>query len=169
MSEVNEREAIAKALYMEFRQGAYTYQIVLQPDAVSADKSKVYTSAIAHRRVSHWSPRRNWRFAGWSRPTPASFTRDPMGNFEQVVESELDEIVERRVKDVLEDSLNTLARRNFELTKHPISVEMSDKDFSLFSQGKMSPDLYRRILRSRQAFEFPEEVFTAPEPAPASV
>jgi hypothetical protein len=168
MSEVNEREAIAKALYIELREGNYTYQFVLTPDTVSADKSKVYKSTICHRRVSHWSPRKNWRFTGAYNHIE-SYERDPMGSFVQVADKETLDKMANEVIRGFSDSFATLSRRGYVMTKLPIAVEMSEKDCKTFSEYKMSPDLYRRILRSREDLDYPAEVFDTPAPAPTTV
>ena len=163
MSETNEREAIAKALYVEMRDGAYTYQFIISPDAVSADKSKVYKASICHRRVSHWSPRKNWRFsANYNR---TDLERDPMGEFLQMTDSDsVDEYAHKVIAGMFADSFATLSRRGYTMPKLPFVVEMSEKDCKIFSDYKMSPDLYRRVLRSREDFDYPTEVFAAPEP-----
>jgi hypothetical protein len=167
MSEVNEREALAKAMYFELREGSYTYQVIVAPDAVSADKSKIYQASVVHRRVSHWAPRKNWKFSGWGYSRKVNFERTPMGDFEKMEKEDLDSLVSERMRELIVDSLNILGRRNYTLTKSPFVVEMAEKDYALFSQQKMSPDLYRRIVRSRQDFDYPEDIFLTPQPAVA--
>lgn len=168
MSEHNEREAIAKALYMEFRSGAYTYQVVAAPVAVSLDKKKVFDAGLVHRRISHWSPRRNWRFSGWGMrfTENAMLVRTPMGDLEQIADPELLNEAAKPFLSAIEEALSTLGRRGFTLTKKPIAVEMSEKDYKSFEQNKLSADLYRRITRSRIAFDYPEDVFEVPEATP---
>ena len=167
MSELNEREAIAKALYMEFREGVYTYQVVAVPSAVSLDKSKVYDAGLAHRRISHWSPRRNWKFTTWGpSASRAPLARTPMGEFEQIVDqAQLDEAVKSNI-EYIEDAIGMLARRGYTTPHKSFAVEMSEKDYKSFTKdSKLSADLYRRITRSRASFGYPEELFPLPEPA----
>lgn len=167
MSEVNEREALAKALYLEARDARYTYQVIIAPDAVSADKTKIYQAMGVHRRVSHWSPRKNWKFSGWGYARSQNPARTPMGDFEQLGKDELETLVGERMQSLLAESVSVLSRRGFSMPKPPFVVEMSEKDYKSFSEQKMSPDLYRRIFRSRGEFGYDPEIYPTPEPAPA--
>lgn len=161
MSETNNREAIAKALYMELRDGAYTYQLVAIPDAVSQDKTKVYKAGLIHRRVSQWSPRKNWKFSN-AYTQSDTYERDPMGDLVQLENA--DEFVAKRLDaGNIVESISTLATRGYKLTKNAFAVEMSEKDYQAYDSYKMSPDLYRRITRSRTAFDYPTEVFDTPQ------
>jgi len=159
MIEQNEKDAVARALYLEFRKDAYTYQLVLTPDTVSMDKTRIIHSTLLSRRISAWHPRRNWQFA--SARKSSRVTRTPEGALTQMDLETAKAFAEYRAPHVVTFLMNNLFSKGYTLYKHPIFVEASFKDIETIAQQKTPNDLWRRIVRSREAFEFGDAFFNA--------
>ena len=165
MSEItNEKTAVCKALYLEFRKQNYTYQIIAVPATVSMDSSKVIPPMFMSRRITSWSPRKNWAFS--TSPivaeVAAMVTRDAMGELIQITKEEASQYASQVVQKGAGLLFDNIASRGYTLYKQPITVEASYKDISLMNNSSTPADLYRRILRSREAFGFGAEVVAEP-------
>lgn len=159
MIEQNEKDAVARALYLEFRKDAYTYQVVLVPDTISLDKTRIIHSTMLSRRISTWHPRRNWAFTTGRKSSKV--VRTPEGNLAQKDLETAKAFAEYRAPHVVTFLMNNLFTKGYTLYKHPIFVEASFKDIETIAQNKTPNDLWRRIVRSREAFEFGEAFFNA--------
>lgn len=150
------KDAVGKALYLEFRKDQYTYQVILTPHAVSLEKELIYPTFV-RRRISVWHPRRNWNIDKLK--VDNALSRDANGNIEQFasdisVQSVIDEIYQKFGRN-----FENLLAQGWNLYQKPISVEVSYEDLDLLKDGKMSNNLYRRIERSRKAFDWTESLF----------
>lgn len=160
MSARTEKDAVGKALYLEFRRDLYTYQIIITPEAVSLDNTKVHNSTVMARRISTYHPRRNWSFAG--NPTVVNgsrASRDAMGAFEPMTEEDAKVYASTRIERQLMSTLNQLAHKDWKLFKNPITVEVTYKDMESINQSKTPNDLIRRINRTRTANGWGEALF----------
>jgi hypothetical protein len=161
MSAKTEKDAVGKAVYLEFRKGNYTYQMVMTPITSTLDGSKVVPASKMVRRISSYHPRRNWNFT--SIPTTGDFAlgRDVHGNFEFMDELGAKEFAARAIFRLAGSELDSLAHQGWELYKQPIAVEVSYKDIASIASGKTPNELMRRIERSRKSFDFSEALFNA--------
>jgi hypothetical protein len=159
MIEQNEKDAVAMALYLEFRKENYTYQLVLTPDTVSMDKTKIHTSTLLSRRISAFHPRRNWQFTIARKSSRV--TRTPEGQLAQTDLDTAKAFAEYRAPHVVSFLMNNLFTKGYTLYKQPIFVEASFKDIETIAQQKTPNDLWRRIVRSREAFDFGDAFFNA--------
>jgi hypothetical protein len=161
MSEKTEKDAAGKALYMEFRKENYTYQVIVTPALVSLDKSFVHKPYQMARRITSWHPRKNWAFNAGD--IPAALTRDADGNFESKTDDERNAIIgEQASTSHLRYLMDNMFARGYTLFKQPIFVEVAFKDLDMMKNGNTPQDLVRRIVRSREGFGFPTELFTEP-------
>ena len=156
MSNPNEKDAVARAMYLEMRKGAYTYQLVVTPDTVSIDKTKVYPATMLSRRISVFHPRKNWGFT----KSNARVERDADGNIMQMPTTEaVKEYANKRADQVLAFLMDNMFTKGYTLHAQPIFVEMTYKDAENIYQQKTPNELWRRIVRSRTEFGFGEEFF----------
>lgn len=160
MSVKNEKDVAGKALYLEFRSGVYTYQMVVYPETISMDNASILGSGVMARRTSVYHPRRNWSFAG----SPIILgennqaLRDANGDFESMTEENAKEYASRRIKRLLESTMTSLAHKNWKMFKTPIVVEMTYKDVEQLKTSKTPNDLMRRIIRTRLAFGWGDSI-----------
>jgi hypothetical protein len=159
MSARTEKDAVGKALYLEFRREQYTYQIIITPEAPSLDNAKVYNSTVMARRISTYHPRRNWGFAGNPINIGVKASRDAMGAFEPMTEEDAKVYASTRIERQLMSTLNQLAHKGWTLFKNPITVEATYKDMDSIAESKTPNDLIRRINRTRTANGWGEALF----------
>ncbi len=152
------KDAVGKALYLEFRKDQYTYQVILTPHSISLE-NEVVPPAFIRRRVSVWHPRRNWQMDKLTRA--ATPTRDAEGDFEQnPVEIGVENFA-NEIFGFISSQFRNLLAQGWSLYERPLVVEYSYEDLSAISQGKTPNQLYRRIERSRKAVAWSEEIFNA--------
>ncbi len=151
------KDAVGKALYLEFRKDQYTFQVILTPHSISLE-NEVVNPAYIRRRISVWHPRRNWQVERLNVSAPS---RDAYGEFEK---NPIEIGVENYVAEVfakLNGSFRNLVGQGWTLYEKPLVVEFSYEDLSAIQQSKTPNQLYRRIERSRKALGWSEEPFNA--------
>lgn len=152
------KDAVGKALYLEFRKDQYTYQVVITPHAITLE-NEVVPPAFIRRRVSLWHPRRNWQIDKLNRVEVP--TRDADGNFEQnSVEVGVENFAETAY-GFIKGQFNNLLAQDWKLYERPLVVEFSYEDLTAIRDGKTPNQLYRRIERSRKAVAWSDELFNA--------
>lgn len=152
------KDAVGKALYLEFRKDQYTYQVVITPHAITLE-NEVVPPAFIRRRVSVWHPRRNWQIDKLNRVEVP--TRDADGNFEQnSVEVGVENFAETAY-GFIKGQFNNLLAQDWKLYERPLVVEFSYEDLTAIRDGKTPNQLYRRIERSRKAVAWSDELFNA--------
>jgi hypothetical protein len=152
------KDAVGKALYLEFRKDQYTYQVVITPHAITLE-NEVVPPAFIRRRVSVWHPRRNWQLDKLNRVQVP--TRDADGNFEQnAIEVGVENFVETAY-GFIKSQFNNLLAQDWKLYERPLVVEFSYEDLTAIRDGKTPNQLYRRIERSRKAVSWSDELFNA--------
>lgn len=150
------KDAVGKALYLEFRKDQYTYQVIVTPHAITLE-NEVIPPAFLRRRVSVWHPRRNWqldKFSSVHRPS-----RDADGNFDQ---TDLEIGVENYAEEIFKSmsgQLRNLQSQGWQLYERPLVVEFSHEDLDAIAQGKTPNQLYRRVERSRKALSWGDSLF----------
>ena len=152
------KDAVGKALYLEFRKDQYTYQVILVPHSISL-ANEVVPPAFIRRRVSVWHPRRNWQLDKLtSAPVP---TRDAYGAFEQnPVEIGVEDFVSKVYAKIAGQFAN-LNAQGWTLYERPLVVEYSYEDLDAIQNGKTPNQLYRRVERSRKAVAWDDSLFNA--------
>jgi hypothetical protein len=156
MSEKNEKDAAGKALYLEFRKNEYTYQFILTPALVALTAvEEPHKPYVLMRRISSYHPRRNWGFYSGDNHFAA---RNPDGAFSEQTNPEIISSLIGKQSSVFKSYSGQLGTRGYTLHKNPIFVEVSFKDLDAIKSSKTPNDLYRRIMRSREAFGFGEVV-----------
>lgn len=156
MIDKNEKDAAGKALYLEFRKSEYTYQFILTPTLLGRTNDETpHEPYLLLRRISSYTPRRNWSFFSAGRIGTA---RGADGSFEQVTAPSVLIALMNSQANIFKNYSSQLGTRGYTLHKNPIFVEVSFKDLESIKSKKTPNDLYRRILRSRDAFAFGEVV-----------
>lgn len=145
-------KVVGKALYMEFRSGSQTYQMIITPDGISTEGRNV-PSTIYRRQVSKLKPRRAWKT--YALPKLA---QDAAGAFQT-----------REVTDATSDALTRLGyvdstftrmdAYNYVLYKQPIVVEVSQADLDEIRISKTPYKILGRITRLRRHLGFGEQLF----------
>lgn len=154
------KDAAGKALYLEFRKDAYTYQVILTPWSITLE-NEVVPFANLRRRISTYHPRRNWTIEKnsypLSYPAPA---RDAYGQFEKV---DIDSAKNHADVNVsaLAHQFNQLFNQGWTLFQRPLVVEFSYEDLANIRDAKTPNGLYRRIERSRKALSWGDSLFNS--------
>lgn len=143
------KDAAGKALYLEFRQGMYTFQTILVP-ATQDLSGNIVPAVYIRRRISEFQPRKKWHIDKSMTAPLGRFARDEFtGNFKAIADP-----------DALKDfvgvqfamttyQFSQLIRQAWTLYKKPLAVEFSYEDLETLKSGKIANGLYRRIERSR--------------------
>lgn len=156
---------VGKALYLEFRKGVSTYQIIIAPE--SATGAVITKPKVWSRQVSAATPRKQWTDS-FANPAEQDLRKlpDATGKFEQ---QNIDEARIIGLNNIYEVrwALDNLSKRDWELYKQPIVVEYSLEDKNAANDWKTPAALLRRIQRARLELGFPESYFAEPTPAPA--
>jgi hypothetical protein len=147
MTVKDKKDVAGKALYLEFRKGQYTYQIITTPLTVGADNSTIVPFSTLRRRISTWHPRRNW---GVDRSRLKGFTRDAYGDFEKSPIQDRSVDLENLLGSLMTNQFASLVSQEWELYKHPLVVEFNYEELDTIHNGKMPVPLYRRIERVRK-------------------
>lgn len=161
---MDKNEVLGKALYLEFRRGSYTLQLIVTPDAKD-ENGEYQPPRLMRRQISETHPRKSWRFdnAGDSRRALRQADLvEPSGNFKQVDLAE----AKFRAKEGLQfikPILSQVFHQGWELQKQPVAIEFSLEDLTLIRAQNTPQGLIRRVLRSRDALGFDKNLFTVAE------
>jgi hypothetical protein len=161
MAEITNPSAtkVGEALYLEFRKGVNTAQVIITPEALTSAGVYVPTSTW-RRQISQWSPRKQWSLytpegevvRGRSENAKLSGSlgigSSAVGAYEYASEALLP----------LTSTLNNLINNEWILFEKPIVVEFSEEDLANTINNETPQALIRRILRVRKEFGFPEEL-----------
>lgn len=157
MSEVKTlKDAVAKALYLEFRNENNTYQVIVTPEVVDFHGNVRKATSIT-RKISSWHPRRNWNFEV-SREGIFSGRRDPSTG--GVIATDKSTAVSLAIQSIplgLTQNLARLVSQGYTMFKAPIAVEMSFEDVDTIQASKTPLGLIRRIQRTRVAAGWGED------------
>lgn len=162
------KDAVAKALYLEFRNDNNTYQIILTPEVIDFH-GNVRTATSLTRKISSWHPRRNWNFEP-SRQGIFASRRDPSTG--GVITTDKASAVALAIQSAplgLTQNLGRLVSQGYEMFKSPITVEVSYEDIESMQASKTPLGLVRRIQRTRVANGWGEDYLNPLPVSPASV
>lgn len=158
----NHANLVGKALYLEFRKGVNTAQIIVTPEGID-DKGKYVPVSTWRRQISSWSPKKPWKCY-------TSVTTELLNARKEVCIGEIKEVsdpdialtfAEESLAD-LTKTLNNLYNAEWKLVEKPISIEFSVEDLLNTSSWETPQALIRRIGRARKELGFPEELIEQP-------
>lgn len=163
------KDAVAKALYLEFRNENNTYQVVLTPEVIDLH-GNVRKATSLSRKISSWHPRRNWNFEV-SRESILTGRRDPAtGGALATEDLELTaDLAFQSLPIGLAQNLSRLVSQEYVMFQKPVVVELSYEDVDTISAMKTPVGLIRRIQRTRVANGWGEEFLNPLPVEPASV
>lgn len=152
---------VGKALYMEFRKGVNTAQIILTPEGFTAEGEFVPSSSW-RRQISSWSPKKPWRVyqnGDWAvRKTNAMETKA----LQTTPTAEMAKEVSTAMLSDLAKILDNLHDNDWKLFQQPIVLEFSQEDLDDTKNQATPSALIRRILRARKEVGFPDEILDQP-------
>lgn len=145
-------KVVGKALYVEMRNNASTYQMLITPDGVS-ENGRAVPAMMYRRQISKLSPRRGWKT--YSLPT---LPLNAFGGYEQVTKDLASPQAIERLSH-LEITFRQLASYNYKVYKQPIVVEVSQADLEEVRYSKTPYKVLGRITRVRKTLGFGETLF----------
>lgn len=149
-------KVVGKALYLEFRRGDETNQVIITPEAINA-AGKYVPITTYRRRISTTNPRKTWK------------------QMSTVFKSEIDPLTNKLVPLGKEHALATVADRisytdnlfnqliihGWALHKQPIAVEVTQEDLEDIRLSKTPYKILGRITRCRRTLNFGESLFAS--------
>lgn len=146
-----------KALYIEFRQGNNTNQMLFVTEAISPKTKSIVPMTMFARQVSRDHDRRAWRSrAARSKVGAAS------ANNSSVFEEQGAPETANAIAPVLEDFrsyLSAMVTGGWKVFQDPVVVEVSAEDVVKIEEEGTPAALIRRMNRAREAAGFPQELF----------
>ena len=167
MNAKTEKDSAGKALYLEFRNGIETYQMVMMPHTISLDGSFSHPAMVLSRKTNSWVRRKNWGFS--SGRGLVELQRDPVSGYAQMGLDEAQREAAHMFRQLVDSTLNTLFHNGWTLYRNPLVVEFSYKDLENARARKTPNDLLRRIQRSREAAGWGESIHNTVAPTPPVV
>ena len=150
---------VGKALYLEFRKGVNTAQIILTPEGINFEG--VYVPAGTWRRqISQWSPKKPWKCYSAGSEDWLTARKGQVENDKALSLSTLDEAknVGVALSDEISDTLNNLQNNEWKLYEKPIVIDFSQEDLQNTKDWETPSALIRRVLRARKELGFPDEL-----------
>ena len=155
---------VGKALYLEFRKGVNTAQIILTPEGILSDGTYVPVSTW-RRQISTWSPKKPWRVYQAGSPEFIERRNTAVAS-DKAIPQELDADLAKQIGfDLLSDlseTLNNLYNSDWKLFERPIVLDFSQEDLANTKAWETPSALVRRILRARKELGFPDELIETP-------
>jgi hypothetical protein len=162
-----EKDCAGKALYLEFRNGIETYQMVMMPHTISLDGLRSQPAMLLSRKTNSWVRRKNWGFS--SGRGLVELQRDAVSGYAQMGLDEAQREAAHMFRQLVDSTLNTLFHNGWTLYRSPLVVEFSYKDLENVRARKTPNDLLRRIQRSREAAGWGESIHNTVAPTPPVV
>jgi hypothetical protein len=158
----NHANLVGKALYLEFRKGVNTAQIIVTPEGIDESGKYVPTSTW-RRQISSWSPKKPWKcYTAPNTEILNSRKETCIGEIKEVADPDLAlNFAEETLVD-LTNTLNNLYNAEWKLVEKPIVVEFSLEDLLNTSAWETPQALIRRITRARKELGFPDELIDQP-------
>ena len=170
MAETNKANIlVGHALYTEFRKDGHTLQVIYTPESMSVDKNDNTTpiyvpSTIWRRQVSSFSPRRPWRAYSqeWATINERREIRKNNGGSAEMLDHDLAKKYAVSGLIFMDRTFESLVVQEWVLYKEPVVVEFSQEDLEDTRDWNTPNALIRRIMRSRKALEFADDLFDTP-------
>lgn len=152
---------VGKALYLEFRKGVNTAQIIITPEAMTTEGAFV-PAGTWRRQISQWSPRKPWKTYFANGVDIRKALHEPLN--EIVALPTKDEAVSFGQSSILDltNTMNNLYNNEWKLFMTPIVLDFSYEDLLNTKAWETPTALIRRILRARKELGFPDELIEAP-------
>lgn len=152
---------VGKALYLEFRKGVNTAQIIITPEGFTPEGDFVPTSTW-RRQISAWSPKKPWRCyasGDWSNRRATAMDTKAL---DTMPDPELAKVATAEIMMSLSVVLDNLQENSWTLFQQPIVLEFSQEDLEDTKLNQTPSALIRRILRARKELGFPDEILDQP-------
>lgn len=151
-------QLVGKALYLEFRKGVNTAQIIVTPEGIDKEGNYVPVSTW-RRQISFWSPKKPWKCYTAPSETQLEARKLACKGSIATIENK-DEAIEMAEGYILglTKILNDLYDNKWELYKTPIVLDFSMEDLLNTKEWETPSALARRIMRARKELEFPDEL-----------
>lgn len=146
-----------RAVYMEFRKGTSTTQVLLMPEGRCTSGHTV-PMTMYRRRISPSAPRKTWRMissAVSGAVTPGT-TTGPTGSLPVPVDIRAEATRRLSFAYSLFDSLKT---NEWSVYKEAIVVEVLPTDLDDARLGRTPYKTIGRVLKARKFLGFPKEIF----------
>lgn len=156
----NHANLVGKALYLEFRKGVNTAQVIVTPEGI--DNKGTYVPVSTWRRqISSWSPKKPWRcYASTATEVTTSRKDVCVGEIKEVADPDLALSMARRAVVDLTTTLNNLYNSDWEIVEKPLVIEFSLEDLIDTVSWNTPQALIRRIGRARKEAGYPDELIT---------
>lgn len=151
-------ELIGKALYLEFRKGVNTAQIVITPEGIDKEGNYVPVSTW-RRQISSWSPKKPWKcYQAPIDEDKGVRAKECESGIVQLAGEAVALVEAEKTIVSLTKILNDLYDNKWELYKEPIVLDFSMEDLMNTKNWETPSALVRRILRARKELDFPDEL-----------
>lgn len=162
MSDQKTIEVRGKALYLEFRNQAATFQLLVHPDGVSSQNDYV-PFGVFYRSLNASYPKRPWTTAKVSRTTVGPRMIEA-GKMLTLTDANLVISTSKKFQEHVDSIFDQLTRQGFSVYKQPVIVEISNIDLDEISSDSTPYALFRRVMSARKALGFPEDLLTTTTP-----
>lgn len=158
----NHANLVGKALYLEFRKGVNTAQIIVTPEGID-DKGRYVPVSTWRRQISSWSPKKPWKcYVAGNTEILNARKELCIGEIKQIDDPDLALTMANNTLVDLTNTLNNLYNAEWKLVEKPIVIEFSVEDLLNTSAWETPQALIRRIGRARKELGFPEELIETP-------
>ncbi len=162
MSDQKTIEVRGKALYLEFRNQAATFQLLVHPDGVSSQNDYV-PFGVFYRSLNASYPKRPWTTAKVSRTTVGPRMIEA-GKMLTLTDANLVISTSKKFQEHVDSIFDQLTRQGFSVYKQPVIVEISNVDLDEIGSDSTPYALFRRVMSARKALGFPEDLLTTTTP-----
>lgn len=152
---MNSSTVAGKALYLEFRHGGNTQQVIFTPEGITAS-GKAVPMTCYRRRISAMNPRKTWKQVSSS----ISSDKNPMTGAYTPLQKEHAVLVSHNILSFTDSLFNQLITQGWKLYMQPIVVEVTKEDLDEVRMSKTPYKIIGRITRCRRVLKFGEELFT---------
>jgi hypothetical protein len=156
----NHANLVGKALYLEFRKGVNTAQIIVTPEGID-NTGKYVPVSTWRRQVSSWSPKKPWRCYATANTDVVSIRKDMcIGEIKELSDPDHALTLARKTIVDLTTTLNNLYNADWEIIEKPLVIEFSLEDLIATASWDTPQALIRRIGRARKEAGYPDELIT---------
>lgn len=156
----NHANLVGKALYLEFRKGVNTAQVIITPEGID-NTGKYVPVSTWRRQISSWSPKKPWRCYASSATEVTTARKDVcIGEIKEVADIDSALAMSRKAVVDLTTTLNNLYNSDWEIVEKPLVIEFSLEDLIDTVSWNTPQALIRRIGRARKEAGYPDELIT---------
>jgi hypothetical protein len=144
---------VGKALYMEFRRGDSTQQVLFTPEGINLSGRYVPMTTY-RRRISETAPRKAWK----QMSTMFISEKNLDGSLVQLGKEHALSTVQDRLS-YSDNLFRQLLNQGWALHKQPITVEVTPEDLEDVRAAKTPYKILGRVTRCRRTLDFGEALF----------